>query len=542
MAIASLFLFNATNVPMQNVNIIPSAFRTSAFRPYVRDQDGLTAMSGADVALIPDSDAFCVVGGHDDKRYTRTVAAYDVKKKAMAIMCTLPSSRTLTSATFLDGRLYVIGGICGLTGTICKNGFVFDFQKSSWDEVGCLNVPRAAAQLLVVNRKLFIFGGFSDAGNSLSSCEWFDVETNEWTLCAAEMNLARSFAAAALIDESTVLIVGGYNDVHRKSLKSIELYNVDVDAFTIHEPTLALPRAGLSLAIQSGDVYAVGGLNATPDLNLTNCYRQSEELRMHEQKWKWRPCSRINLKYPRDGSKCILVGDVLCVVGGRNEKGYVKVIETFQLKRRAVASESFQIGACRRLSSLLSDQSTGDVTISCDDGCLHAHECILRTLPFFDAILRPGFQEGNEKNITVPYDCTTVKIFLHLIYTGHFSSAQQNATSTDLLNLLHITHFFGCTDVLHGVTLMLQEAISHENVIDIYKAATQLDLPQLKEACLSRLVSSFEAPSIHKRIHSLPVVDLQFIHERIAKSIAASRCRKRKKARPDELHAPLHWI
>lgn len=211
-----------------------------------------------DVSRMASGLAFAVCVGV----WATTAAAQGKVKPAGA----LAVARTHHTATLLkDGRVLVAGGRAadGLS-TLASVEF-YEPKKGTWQLGPPMQVGRShhAATLLDDGRVLVTGGTTHQAAEgghrfvALASAELFDPVKNAWTR-VADMAEARNGHTATLLDDGTVLVVGGARE-QRAHLASVERFDPKTGAWRAQAP-LATPRwlhAAVHLADDS--VVVVGG-------------------------------------------------------------------------------------------------------------------------------------------------------------------------------------------------------------------------------------------------------------------------------------------
>ena len=83
----------------------------------------------------------------------------------------------------IDSKIYLIGGYQG--SVFLASCEVFDIEANKWDFVSPMNGPRYQAGCAVLNRKIYVCGGWSDGGQALDSVESYDVMTDTWSFVAS---------------------------------------------------------------------------------------------------------------------------------------------------------------------------------------------------------------------------------------------------------------------------------------------------------------------------------------------------------------------
>jgi hypothetical protein len=113
---------------------------------------------------------------------------------------------------------------------------------------------------LLPNGKVLIAGGYVEIGSVgtyLKSAELFDPATGSFSPLTAELNVARSEAAFAVLPGGKVLIAGGYNST---TLKSAELFNPATSTFEKLSAEMSSARDyPAASTLSNGKVVIVGG-------------------------------------------------------------------------------------------------------------------------------------------------------------------------------------------------------------------------------------------------------------------------------------------
>ena len=158
---------------------------------------------------------------------------------------------------FLD--IAVVGGH-PLDGdlTVCR---LFDADTEQWSGLPSTTVGRGFwPAVAVVRRKkchrIYVFGG-RDGGWRLDSCEFLDVDEDQWTLLGAKMARPRSSACAVLLDDTTIVICGGAS-TYDKETDSCESLDLNTHTFSPF-PDMLAPRYGHAAVRYNETIVALGG-------------------------------------------------------------------------------------------------------------------------------------------------------------------------------------------------------------------------------------------------------------------------------------------
>eukprot|EP00932_Pfiesteria_piscicida_P000898 SRR837773.10881.p1 GENE.SRR837773.10881~~SRR837773.10881.p1 ORF type:complete len:407 (+),score=99.84 SRR837773.10881:53-1222(+) len=195
---------------------------------------------GCAAAALPDG-RLLVVGGYDERGIVdgllQSCEAFDPREQIWrACEHNLQRPRWGHACATLGGLVYAVGGCSLRVGAPAHEAFmetlasceVYDpsgATGSGWRPAPSLCVARSGARVVSLGQHhLAVVGGCDDVfGRSevLSSVELFDVRTQRWELLEPLLQVPRSTAAVAAIDDRRIMVVGG-----TPALASTEVYRV----------------------------------------------------------------------------------------------------------------------------------------------------------------------------------------------------------------------------------------------------------------------------------------------------------------------------
>ena len=196
-----------------------------------------------------------VVGGLDG--YGRTLNSleiYDLAKDTWALGPIMPQALHHPAVT-TDGKLiYVVGGLIGLSRQTVDQAWVYDPSDREWRELAKPGDFRGGAAAAFLDGKLYVMGGVTDAGVSASG-EVYDPVKDSWN-DLPDMSLARQDLAAFALD-GKVYAVGG-RDSGTDVTNKVEAYDPQTGKW---QPVASLPtkRSDFAVAIWNGQAYVLGG-------------------------------------------------------------------------------------------------------------------------------------------------------------------------------------------------------------------------------------------------------------------------------------------
>jgi RNA polymerase sigma factor (sigma-70 family) len=167
----------------------------------------------------------------------------------------MPTARSESSASVVNGKIYVIGGWNWNKGGNLATAEEYDPVTDIWTKKA--DMPNARSQLSasVVNGKVYVIGGIDSNNNALSTVDEYDPATDIWTK-KADMPTARSWLSTSSINGKIYAIGGIWGD----HLSTVEEYNPVTNSW---KRKADLPRRihTLSTGVVNGKIYTIGGVD-----------------------------------------------------------------------------------------------------------------------------------------------------------------------------------------------------------------------------------------------------------------------------------------
>jgi N-acetylneuraminic acid mutarotase len=165
---------------------------------------------------------------------------------------TMPTARAEVAAAVIDRKIYVVGGFTanGQNSDVVE---VYDALADTWSSVEPMPERLDHAMAAAANGKLYVMGGWRVFGEQASDAvHEYNPATAEWRTVAS-MPFPRA-AGAAASDGSTIYVVGGIGPEQ----EALFAYDPQSDEWRIGA-RMAAPREHLAAAFAGGKVYAIGG-------------------------------------------------------------------------------------------------------------------------------------------------------------------------------------------------------------------------------------------------------------------------------------------
>ncbi len=214
-----------------------------------------------------------IVGGQSGSSVTNTTEVFDPSTGTVSPGPQLGTARMNHAAVLLpDQTVLVIGGQSdpACTQTLASTE-IFDPQAGAFGPGPSLGSSRSNPAVALYQDstgawKVLVAGGASmDSGSlaSLSTAESYDVATQAFSAVQAPMTQDVVGGQAALLPSGNVVIQGGYTQIASGGpvVASSEVFDTTLLTFTAYANQT--PRAEGALAAAGGDVFAIGGYDAT---------------------------------------------------------------------------------------------------------------------------------------------------------------------------------------------------------------------------------------------------------------------------------------
>ena len=253
-----------------------------------------------------------VVGGLQGAAILNRVEVWDPVADAWSYVATLPIPLHHTTATAVDGKLYVIGGWPNFFATPTARVFAYDPGANSWTEKASMPTARGSPAAAAVGGKIYVAGGDPGA----TDFAVYDPVLNTWQSLPA-MPTGRQHLAAVGIGGRFYAIAG------RTSLGAGQ---DNVDAFEVYDPGTglwsALPpiptaRSGLAAAVVR-DRYAVAFGGEGNDASPSGVFGEVEAYDTLTGQW----IGLTLMPTPRHGIGAASLADRIHVPGGGPQEGF----------------------------------------------------------------------------------------------------------------------------------------------------------------------------------------------------------------------------
>jgi len=284
---------------------------------------------GAATLSVNGQDVVFALGGATSSSLLSTVEAYDPSTNSWSTVTPLPSAREGAGVVAAGNTLYVAGGnVAG--GAPTGSVHVFDPVANAWSNaLPAMSTPRAHFSLVAAGGALYAIGGDTAANGAAvtGSVERLDLAQPSagWT-AMNPMPTPRRFTAAGALNNGSLIVVAGGQQVNGPALNRTELYNVTANQWT-QGPNILAPTVAPASAVVSNALFVFGGFNNGP-LILAELYRPASG----QQVDGWAALS--GMPTPRGEAAAAAVGDVIYVIGGQGSgiaQAGVNTVEAFSI-------------------------------------------------------------------------------------------------------------------------------------------------------------------------------------------------------------------
>ncbi|KAB5529890.1 hypothetical protein DKX38_019971 [Salix brachista] len=125
----------------------------------------------------------------------------------------------------LYGKLLVMAGYSVIDGTASASADVYEYDSclNSWRKLASMNVARYEFACAEVNGKVYVVGGYGVDGDSLSSVEMYNPDTDKWILIESLRRPRRGCFACGF--GGKLYVMGGRSSFTIGNSKFVDVYN-----------------------------------------------------------------------------------------------------------------------------------------------------------------------------------------------------------------------------------------------------------------------------------------------------------------------------
>ena len=181
-----------------------------------------------------------------------------------------------------------------------------------WQVLPDMPVGKWEPGTVVLEDKLYIFGGYTEGVVSSKRSEIFDPSDNSWT-SIQELPSAITHMNMVL-DGRTVWFAGGFKDGYRgHAISEVWSYDIDQDRYTA-APLLPAPRAGGGLAVIAGKLHYFGGLMVDRDTDSSDhWFLDLEAWALGSAEWS----EAAPMPVPRNQFSTVVFDEKIYAIGGQ---------------------------------------------------------------------------------------------------------------------------------------------------------------------------------------------------------------------------------
>lgn len=247
------------------------------------------------------------------------------------ILASMPTSRYNAQANYIDGKIYVSGGLNNDIGVL--NSFeAFDTLTKNWKKLSPMPFARYIHSTVSIGDKIYFIGGYSinqevnnilqlkNTRGALNTLQSYDTKLDKWENLKS-MNF-ESFMPASIVYNGNVFVAGGGNK--GKVLSNFEMYNPKNNTWK-KLADMPIPRVWGKFFQKDRYLYIVGGSQGS------NSYLNSID-RYDIEKNTWKTNILPNMEIPRWGFGLSYNKDGVYIAAGSNENGFVGEVEYLNFK------------------------------------------------------------------------------------------------------------------------------------------------------------------------------------------------------------------
>ncbi|XP_060879864.1 ring canal kelch homolog isoform X2 [Metopolophium dirhodum] len=228
------------DLPCQSVNVLDVSSESPHWKPTT---NMLVKRRNLGVGVI--NDYIYAVGGFDGNSSVNSAEAFDCRTQTWRMISSMCTRRDSVVLGVLNNLLYAVGGQIiqykdqyNSSIQYLKSVECYYPSIDTWKPVAEMCVPRIAAGVGVLDGILYVVGGY-DGTNTHRSAEAYQPSTGVWTTIP-DMHFCRYYPGVTVLN-GLLYVVGGC-DKNTPSLDSAEFYNPNTNTWTMVTALLNVSR------------------------------------------------------------------------------------------------------------------------------------------------------------------------------------------------------------------------------------------------------------------------------------------------------------
>ncbi len=173
----------------------------------------------------------------------------------------MPAARADASSVVVNGKLYLFGGYGpGSPTNVCNETYVYDPLADTWSQKASMPSNHSyAATACAVGTKAYIWGGIDNSNNwdGYKTLYIYDTVTDSWSVGSDFPITLGMHSASSIAYDGKIYVMGGWRDGDTSG--NVTVYDPLTDSYDTSKAPMPTPRRFFSLSEVNGVLYAIGG-------------------------------------------------------------------------------------------------------------------------------------------------------------------------------------------------------------------------------------------------------------------------------------------
>jgi N-acetylneuraminic acid mutarotase len=190
---------------------------------------------------------------------------YDPATDTWTTKTSMPTPKAGSSASVVDGKIYLIGGFTYSAGThqTSNENLVYDPLADSWTTKTSIPTPTLDYATAVVDNKIYVISGTASAysDNLIDLNQIYDPKTDTWsqgTPIPVAVQQAAASATTGVNSAKAIYVMGGFTGFYWPR-NLTQVYHPESDTWS-SGADMPTPLFDLGVAVVKDQLYAIGGM------------------------------------------------------------------------------------------------------------------------------------------------------------------------------------------------------------------------------------------------------------------------------------------
>jgi len=190
--------------------------------------------------------------------------SYGLKNDSWKLLSPEQDERIRPLVCSFEANIYVFGGYTDRSKqvTYLDSAAKFDTKALKWTTLCPMECSRSGGQACYLDGHIYLFGGLCSRRRAVVSCEFYNIENDEYDSLTNLPSMIIDFGLVLVESERKIYIVGGMDPLTFETKNSVLVFDLTSRSWSHDFPSLNVARKSSGCFFDGANLYVVGGSTA----------------------------------------------------------------------------------------------------------------------------------------------------------------------------------------------------------------------------------------------------------------------------------------